>query len=107
MVPSRTVQTRRRARRGTVLPYTVVVMLAMLAVCSLAVDYGHVQAVKTDLQRAADAAARGCLAIYTSTNYNASTAQYFGAVHPHRALQPGRLRVGRPADRDDPVGHVE
>ncbi|HEY8666798.1 MAG TPA: pilus assembly protein TadG-related protein [Tepidisphaeraceae bacterium] len=38
--------------------YTLVVMVALLGFCSLAVDYGHVQLVKTELLRAADAASR-------------------------------------------------
>jgi len=38
--------------------YMVVACIAFTALCSLAVDWGHVQLVKSELQRAADAAAR-------------------------------------------------
>src|SRR4051812_30221373 len=48
----------RRARRGAVLVYTMVAMVAFVGLCSLAVDYGRAQMVKTELQSAADAAAR-------------------------------------------------
>lgn len=43
---------------GTILLYSTAAILAVLAVLSLAVDYGRVQMTKTELQRCADAAAR-------------------------------------------------
>ena len=46
------------SRDGMVLVYSMVAMVALLAVASLAVDYGHVQLAKVQVQRAADAAAR-------------------------------------------------
>jgi Flp pilus assembly protein TadG len=46
-----------RARSGMMLIYHSIVLLALLAVASLAVDYAHVQLVKSQLQSAADAAA--------------------------------------------------
>ena len=48
-----------RARRaGGVLIYAMVAMVAFIGLCSLAVDYGRAQVVKTELRTAADAAAR-------------------------------------------------
>ena len=43
---------------GFVLVYSMVAMVGLLALGSLAVDYGHVQLAKVQVQRAADAAAR-------------------------------------------------
>jgi Flp pilus assembly protein TadG len=74
---------RPRGRHGAVVIYAMAIMLALIAVGSLAVDYGRVQAVKTDLQRAADATARGSLALYLA--YDASTAQSYG---PYLATTP-------------------
>jgi Flp pilus assembly protein TadG len=45
-------------RHGFVVYYVVVMLLVMFAFCSLAVDFGRVQTAKTELRRAADAAAR-------------------------------------------------
>jgi hypothetical protein len=47
-----------------VLIYSLFLMIITLAMVSLAVDYAHVQLVKTQLQRGADASARGALEIY-------------------------------------------
>ena len=54
----------RRRRRGATLVYGFFILLAVLAIGTLAVDYGHVQLVKTQLQRAADVTARGCIENY-------------------------------------------
>src|ERR1700733_9685456 len=48
----------RNNRHGIAILYTILAMVALLAILSLAVDFGRVQVVKTQLQRAADAAAR-------------------------------------------------
>ncbi|HVT91035.1 MAG TPA: TadG family pilus assembly protein [Tepidisphaeraceae bacterium] len=47
-----------RARMGMTLIYSIIAISALFALISLAVDLGRVQLVKTELQRAADAAAR-------------------------------------------------
>lgn len=47
-----------RKRKGAVLIYVLVAMAAMLGFCSLAVDLGRAQMVKTQLHIASDAAAR-------------------------------------------------
>ena len=48
----------KRHRKGSVLVYATVAITALLGFCSLGVDFGRVALVKTELQRAADAAAR-------------------------------------------------
>jgi Flp pilus assembly protein TadG len=49
---------RRSRRHGVVVVWAVVVLLALFAFVSLAVDVGRAQTAKTELRRAADAAAR-------------------------------------------------
>jgi hypothetical protein len=49
---------RQRWRHGSALPYVSVIMLVMMAICSLVVDFGRVVMVKTELRSAAAAAAR-------------------------------------------------
>lgn len=51
-----------RRRRAVAIIYIVVAMAVMLGFCSLAVDLGRVQVAKTELRRAADAAARAACA---------------------------------------------
>jgi Flp pilus assembly protein TadG len=47
-----------RHHAGMAMLYLIVMLLAMVAFCSLAVDLGRVQLAKTELRRAADSAAR-------------------------------------------------
>ncbi len=49
----------RSRRSGMAFIYIIVALVAMLGFCSFAVDLGRVQTAKTELRRAADAAARG------------------------------------------------
>ena len=57
------------ARRGTILIYTTIGMIAFVAIVSLAVDVGHGRLVKNQLQNAADAAARfGAAGLQTSVS---------------------------------------
>src|SRR5438046_823117 len=58
-----------RRRNAMVLIYGIVIMVAMFALISLAVDMGRVQVAKTELQRAADAGAR-----YAALGINDGTA---------------------------------
>jgi Putative Flp pilus-assembly TadE/G-like len=53
--------------RGVVLILIVLLMVMFAAIASLAVDYGHVQLIKTQMQRTADATARGYM-LYCATN---------------------------------------
>ena len=66
-------QERRRMRRGVVLVYACFLMIIILGLVSLAVDYARVQVVKTQLQRLADATARGSLQIYADSGASAAT----------------------------------
>jgi hypothetical protein len=60
--------TQRASRRGMAIVYSLFAMTAFIAVSSLAVDYGRVQLVKSELQAAADAAARAGAAGIDSGN---------------------------------------
>src|SRR5262245_6123647 len=65
----KTSRRRRPLRRGVVIYYMAGAMVALCGFCSLAVDLGRVQLVKTELRRSADAAARaaaGVLPDYTT-----------------------------------------
>src|SRR5687767_6087894 len=67
-------------RRGNAMVYTIVVLPAIFAVLSLGVDLGRVQLTKAELQRAADATARGYLNI--RVEYGDSYAQTYGPYLP-------------------------
>ncbi|HEX8916772.1 MAG TPA: TadG family pilus assembly protein [Humisphaera sp.] len=59
--------TRSARRTGYVLVYSITLMVTLLAVASVAVDWGHVQLAKTQLMGATDAAARaGAAGLATS-----------------------------------------
>lgn len=67
----------RMTRRGTVLIYTAIAMVVFVGFASLAIDVAHVRIVKSQLQTAADAAARAaCQALPngTTTAQNAAVA---------------------------------
>src|SRR5215510_12194420 len=71
-------------RRGIVVWYSVILMAVMIFFVSLMVDYGRVQLAKTELQVAADAAARyGAIGLAIDKNTaisNANTAAYDNKV---------------------------
>jgi Flp pilus assembly protein TadG len=84
-----------RSRRGVALIYTIFLMMIMLAMISLAVDYARVQLVKTQLQRLADATARGGLQIYTDSGASAAATyepmlatSSFNPVDVNSGIQP-------------------
>jgi hypothetical protein len=54
-------------RRGSILLYALYLMIIMMAILSLAVDFGRCQMIKTELQRTADASAHAALEIYIKT----------------------------------------
>ena len=60
-------------RRGTVLLYSLYLMIIMMAILSLAVDFGRCQMIKTELQRTADAMAHAALEQYIITGSVPST----------------------------------
>src|SRR6187397_447336 len=64
-------------RRGLALGYAIVAMTAVIALISLAIDYGRVQIAKTQLRIAADSAARAAAGTFdkgTTTALNTATA---------------------------------
>src|SRR5271156_2252966 len=63
---------RGRTRCGSMLIYTVIIMVPLTGLCSLAVDFGRVEAAKTELLAASDAAARAG-AFQLSPGSNSST----------------------------------
>lgn len=91
-------------RRAAVLVYAMTAMVLMLAVCILAVDYGHVQLAKTQLSGAADASARaGAAALATSPAAALDQVQWTGSknivdgtelVIESRDVEIGRWNTG-------------
>jgi Flp pilus assembly protein TadG len=68
-------------RRGAVIVYTAIIMVAFCGICSLAVDYGHVQMAKSELQRMADATARGYCELYNvNGSWPSSSNSYASAL---------------------------
>jgi uncharacterized membrane protein len=57
MIQSQAQSVRSSRHRGVVFIYSMVMMAVLIGLCSLAVDFGHIQIVNIQLQRAADAAA--------------------------------------------------
>jgi hypothetical protein len=85
----------RRFRRGSVLIYSLLMMVIMLAMTSFAVDYGRMQLIKTQLQRNADSTARGSLEMYiegSSSDYTywgpAMTWSRFNPVDNNSGVSP-------------------
>jgi Flp pilus assembly protein TadG len=67
-------------RRGNAMIYVIVVLPALFAVTSLAVDFGRAQLVKVELQRAADSTARGYLTL--RQKHGDAYAQQYGPQIP-------------------------
>src|SRR5437588_12656390 len=86
-----------RRRSGLVMIYNMIALTALMGFCSLAVDWGRVQVGKTQLRRAADAAAR-----YGATGISDGTAvaRAIAAAKDNvvdgspLVLQPGDVEVG-------------
>ncbi|HSH95171.1 MAG TPA: pilus assembly protein TadG-related protein, partial [Roseimicrobium sp.] len=58
------------ARRGSTLAFSMIMLTALVAIASLALDYGKVELVRTELQRCADASARaGATYLAEGTSY--------------------------------------
>lgn len=75
----------RRRRRGLSMVWTIVVTVALAGFCSLAVDVGRVQVVKTELRQAADAAARHAAQALSSTGPAAARANAVAAAADNKA----------------------
>jgi Flp pilus assembly protein TadG len=65
---------RARQRRGIVLAYLSVACVVLIGLMGLAVDLGRAETAKTELQRAADSAARAGAEVLLSSNYNTTQA---------------------------------
>lgn len=86
MVSSRDTMRTARRRTGAVLIYSIISLVALIGIASFAVDYGYVQLTKSEMQRTADATARGYLALYTSQG--ADVANTYGPTLHTTALNP-------------------
>jgi Flp pilus assembly protein TadG len=73
-------------RRGSVLIYTFYLMTIMFAFVSFGVDFGHMQTVKTEMQRDCDATARAALQMYLT--YGSSTAVAYAPYIASQAYNP-------------------
>src|SRR3954469_946404 len=89
--------------RGMTLLYATVAMAALIMIASLAVDLGRVQLIKTELQRAADAAARHA-ATGLADGTAASKASYVAGQNTADGT-PVVLVMGGGANDDVQVGH--
>ena len=69
-------------RRGAVVVYAILVLVVLLLMSTLAVDWGRAQLTKTELQAAADSAARyGVNGLKTGASTAISQAQYAAALN--------------------------
>ena len=72
----------RTARRGITLVYSLLLLVMLTGFTSLAVDWGRIQLVKTQLARSADAAARAAVSgLGTSVSSAQSMAVQFGGLN--------------------------
>src|SRR5947207_929561 len=85
-------------RRGSTLLFVVIGMTALMAFLSLAIDFGRVQVVKTELQRAADAGARygavGLRTDFTTAQSNAMTAARENMADDFTPVIPSSVEKG-------------
>ena len=74
----------RRARRGASILYTYLLVVLASGIATLAVDYGHMQVVKAQLQRCADVTARGSIENYMQNGLTSaqSSAAGLAAANP-------------------------
>ncbi len=79
-------QTRQIRRRGSVMIYSFFLMTIMLAFVSFGMDFGRMEAVKTELQRDADATAHSSLQLYLS--YGTGTAVAYAPIVAGSACNP-------------------
>jgi hypothetical protein len=81
-----------RHRRGSILIYTFYLMVIMLAFVSFGVDFGRMELTKTELQRDADACARGALQMYLT--YGSSVASAYTPLLGGEAYNPVDAKSG-------------
>ena len=84
----RPISARRPRRGGSVMVYTLVSVVALMGVTSLAVDYGHVQSIRAQMQRSADAAARGWLDLVIVAHNPPATATLYTTYLAQSAYNP-------------------
>jgi Flp pilus assembly protein TadG len=84
-----------RHRRGSVLIYSFFLMAIMFAFVSFGVDFAHMQTIKTEMQRDADAVARGALQMYLT--YGSSTAVAYAPYIATNPYNPVDSNSGTPA----------
>ena len=94
-----------RRRAGSALPYVVVSLIGLIGVASIGVDWGHVEMVKTDMQRCADATARGHVELYLQYGQNTAVASGRPALFLGR--KPRGRQFWRRAQGHRPVGLME
>jgi Flp pilus assembly protein TadG len=89
----------RHRRRASVLAFAVVLLVVLIAVTSLAVDYGRVELAKTEMQRAVDAATRAAVAHLPDAAAARAAAVEVAAANPVAehglSLLPADVEVGR------------
>lgn len=79
-----------RQRRGTVLAFTVMTIVVFMGIVAFAVDLGYLQAVRTQLQRTADASAlAGVMGLY---RVDANLANYAYTLTPDRLAARAEAR---------------
>ena len=86
---------KRNRRHGAILIYATLSMVALLGIASFAVDWGYVQCTKAEMQRTADATARGYLSIYTV--YGANAANSYGPMLYTKSYGLNPVDAGSPA----------
>jgi Flp pilus assembly protein TadG len=77
----------RTQRRGSVMVYSIVAVTGLVAVGSLALDYGRVQVARAELQDAADAAARHAVTVVR----NELSGQVAAYHHANQSLNENRV----------------
>ena len=81
-------------RSGSVLIYSTLLMVILLAMVSLGMDYAHCQSVKTEEQRSADLTARGLLQMYTT--WGSSTVSAYALQLAYANGVDGKYNGGLP-----------
>lgn len=80
-------QEKRTQRRGSVMVYSIIAVTGLVAVGSLALDYGRVQVARAELQDAADAAARHAVTVVR----NELSGQVAAFHHANQSLNENRV----------------
>ena len=87
-VPRSPLSRPRSCRGGSVMVYTVTALVALTGIVTLAVDYGHAQAVRAEMQRSAEAAARGWIDLILLGHNPSATATGYAAYLAQSTYNP-------------------